>query len=130
VPDFLRGLLARLFGSSDDDPMGAVSADQLAILLKSIEEKYTALQDENTRLLARLEGRRDDREELLERIAAQQREIASLQQALAERTEAETAAELRALDAEAVEPLSAADTTPFSEGAAHAEHPIEEATGV
>jgi peptidoglycan hydrolase CwlO-like protein len=130
VPDFLRGLLARLFGSSDDDPMGAVSADQLAILLKSIEEKYTALQDENTRLLARLEGRRDDREELLERIASQQREIASLQQALAERTEAETAAELLALDGAAGEPPSETEAGPFGEGVAHAEHPLEEATGV
>jgi septal ring factor EnvC (AmiA/AmiB activator) len=96
VPDFLKGLLARLFGSSDEEPMGSVSADQVAILLKSIEDKYTALQDENARLLARLEGRRDDRTELLERLAAQETEIATLRRALEARTQAETEAETAA----------------------------------
>ncbi|MEB3222214.1 MAG: hypothetical protein VKS61_09070 [Candidatus Sericytochromatia bacterium] len=76
--------------------MGTVSADQLAILLKSIEDKYTALQDENARLLARLEGRRDDRDELHAKVASQQREIEALQRALVAHTEAETAAETAA----------------------------------
>ncbi|MEB3328827.1 MAG: hypothetical protein VKQ33_06305 [Candidatus Sericytochromatia bacterium] len=120
MPDFLRGLLARLFGAADDDPMGGVSVDQVAILLKSIEDKYTALQEENARLLARLEGRRDDREELLERLACQQREIEALQRALADRTEAETQAEtttvLRELDTVPPAPLAGPRAGPDDEG--------------
>lgn len=89
MPDFLKGLLQGLFGPREEDPMGSITPDQLAIVLKSIEDKFGALQEENLRLRARLDGGRDDRDVLLARIEAQEREIASLKQALTEQSAAE-----------------------------------------
>lgn len=69
MSDFLKAIVAKLLGPRDDDPLGEITADQLAIVLKSIEDKYTALNDDNARLK--------------EKVEAQQREIARLNQALA-----------------------------------------------
>lgn len=66
--DALRAVLAKLLGPRDDDPLGSITADQLAIVLRSIEDKYVNLQDENQRLI--------------EKVEAQQREITRLKQAL------------------------------------------------
>lgn len=89
MSDFWRGLLQGLFGPRDEDPLGSITPDQMAIVLRSIEEKFNLLQEENTRLRSRLGGGQEDRDALLHRIEAQQREIASLRQALAEQTAAE-----------------------------------------
>jgi hypothetical protein len=70
VSEFLKALVAKLLGPREDDPLGEITADQLAIVLKSIEDKYTSLQDENARLH--------------EKVEAQQREIARLTRALEE----------------------------------------------
>lgn len=70
MSEFLKALVAKLLGPREDDPLGEITADQLAIVLKSIEDKYTSLQDENARLH--------------EKVEAQQREIARLTRALEE----------------------------------------------
>ncbi len=69
MSDFLKAIVAKLIGPRDDDPLGEITADQLAIVLKSIEDKYSALTDDNARLK--------------EKVEAQAREIARLNQALA-----------------------------------------------
>lgn len=68
MSDFLKAIVAKLLGPRDDDPLGEITADQLAIVLKSIEDKYSALNDDNARLK--------------EKVEAQAREIARLNQAL------------------------------------------------
>lgn len=62
--------------------MGAITADQLGIVLKSIEEKYAVLRDENSRLSDRLDEQRVEHAQLLEKLARQQSEIERLEQAL------------------------------------------------
>lgn len=66
--DAFKAVMAKLLGPKDDDPLGSITADQLAIVLRSIEDKYVTLQDENQRLQDKVE--------------AQQREITRLKQAL------------------------------------------------
>ena len=62
--------------------MGAITADQLGIVLKSIEEKYAVLHDENTRLSDRLEEHRLEHTRLQATITQQQMEIERLENAL------------------------------------------------
>ena len=63
----LEDFLGRVLGKPDDDPLATITADQLHIVLKSIEDKYNLLQDENRRLR--------------EKIEQQQRVIAGLEKA-------------------------------------------------
>lgn len=62
--------------------MGAITANQLGIVLKSIEEKYAALKDENARLVDRLEEHRLEKVQLLDTINRQQGELERLELAL------------------------------------------------
>lgn len=66
--------------------MGAITADQLGIVLKSIEEKYAALRDENARLSDRLDEQRLEHAQLLETMTRQQSEIERLEHALQQAT--------------------------------------------
>ncbi|MEB3196712.1 MAG: hypothetical protein VKP62_05855 [Candidatus Sericytochromatia bacterium] len=102
--DFLKALTASLFGPKDEDPMGAITADQLAIVLKSIEDKYASLRDDNARLLERLEESREDRAELLDRIEAHQREIERLQRVLTVQVKAEATSDEDDADADTEPP--------------------------
>ena len=67
VEDFL----GRLLGKPEADPLATITADQLHIVLKSIEDKYTLLQEENRRLTQKVED--------------QQRTIAALEKAMKDR---------------------------------------------
>lgn len=67
----LDGALDWLFGRRVEDPLTALTPDQLAIVLKSIESKYNDMKDDNERLR--------------ERVAAQQEEINRLTRELADR---------------------------------------------
>jgi hypothetical protein len=51
----LEDFLGRILGKPDDDPLATITADQLHIVLKSIEDKYNLLQDENRRLREKIE---------------------------------------------------------------------------
>ncbi|MDB5100878.1 MAG: hypothetical protein JWM80_5299 [Cyanobacteria bacterium RYN_339] len=51
VEDFL----GRVLGKPDEDPLATITADQLHIVLRSIEDKYNLLQDENRRLREKIE---------------------------------------------------------------------------
>ena len=67
----LESALLKIFAKQEDDPQATITADQLAIVLKSIEKKYNELTEENRRLH--------------DKVAQQQRTIATLEQALDER---------------------------------------------
>lgn len=67
----VEAFLGRLLGKPEPDPLATITADQLHIVLKSIEDKYTLLQEENRRLQQRV----DD----------QQKVITELKKALDER---------------------------------------------
>ena len=68
----VEAVLGRILGKPTADPLATITADQLHIVLKSIEDKYTLLQDENRRLQQKL----DDKE----------RVIAGLEKALRDRS--------------------------------------------
>lgn len=57
-PSLLKSLevfLGRILGKPAPDPLATITADQLHIVLRSIEDKYTLLQDENRRLQQKVE---------------------------------------------------------------------------
>lgn len=71
--DGLKAVVAKLLGPRDDDPMGSITADQLAIVLRSIEDKYVNLQDENARLQDKVEALQRENKRLQQALAAQER---------------------------------------------------------
>lgn len=84
----LHELIFRWFGRREDDPQATISVDQLAIVLKSIEEKFNALKEDHGRLQ--------------ERVAVLQAENSRLSRALANESSADGT--LASEDAEARPP--------------------------
>ncbi len=68
----LSGALLRFFGHGGEDPLGTITPDQLAIVLKSIEKKYTELKDENERLRERVANQQEEIGRLTRELADQQ----------------------------------------------------------
>ena len=58
MSELLKAIWAKLVAPRDDDPLGSITVDQMALVLKSIEAKYTELQDENARLRDQVEAQR------------------------------------------------------------------------
>lgn len=67
--DSLQSQLGKLLGKRDDDPQSTITADQLKVVLKSIEGKYNNLKNENKLFKSKIEEQKATIAELTQTVS-------------------------------------------------------------
>ncbi|HEY9720867.1 MAG TPA: hypothetical protein V6D47_02570 [Oscillatoriaceae cyanobacterium] len=67
--DSLQSQLGKLLGKRDDDPQSTITADQLKVVLKSIEGKYNNLKNENKLFKSKIEEQKASIAELTQTVS-------------------------------------------------------------